>query len=968
MRLRSRGVRGVGAVLSVAKLTLGQEAYYEQQVVRGLDDYYAGRGESPGIWAGRGSSELELSGVVDDGQLGTLLRGVNPATGKTLRKPVRERTITVRSLDVETGEWADDRRRLAPLSGYDLVFSCPKSVSLLHALTDDEVVRREISGAHEASWQAALTYLEREACVVRRGRGGTRREHGQGFVAAAFRHRTSRAQDPHLHTHVIVANMARAEDGTWLALDGTAILRTYRLAAGYLYEAQLRHELSRRLGLAWTVPVKGMAELERVPGEAIQEFSSRRRSLVEHMEAHDTHGFAAARVAALATRETKEQLDLPRLRDEWQARAAEHGLGRRELRAVVDRGREPAREIAIDTLARELFGREGLTAKQTSFTTPELVCAIAGRLRDGASVQQVLEATDQLSRCPVVETVEPSPSPGRPTRFTTNELLHIERQALQLALNGFDIDAPCPDRTTLARMLMESGRELGGDQAMLVHQAGMLPDRVVCVAGAAGTGKTTALRVLADAYRASDVPVLGAAPSGRAADELAQATDIPSSTLHRLLLDAHRDGGLPHGCVLVVDEAGMADTRTLAPVLELVERARGKAILVGDPHQLPSVGAGGLYTALCERLGAINLTENRRQRDPAERVALNQLRHGDPEPYLEHAARSGRLHRDTDAISTKWQLLENWWQTAQRDLAGSVMLAYRRDDVDDLNQVARTLMLQADRLGPEPLQLGEREYRVGDRVLCRRNDRELGMRNGMRGTIVAIHQRRKALTVRIDGGPSREVPSAYAAEHLEHAYALTGHAAQGATLNHAHVLLRDHGNLREWGYVALSRACAETHLYLAQPDAIEHETKLREPNPAAPSQRAARALERSALEPLALDRTRRGNEVHAHLLRPQEELERQRALTADQLAAAHRELKNLHWWNRGTDRLQLEVEIASREAALRGFDEKRKQLERMPPAPARPPLPGRDLIPTRSLRPEPHPRQPLRREPPGLEL
>jgi conjugative relaxase-like TrwC/TraI family protein len=105
------------------------------------------------------------------------------------------------------GNFGDRRHR--PVSGYDLVFSCPKSVSLLHALTDDERVQREISEAHEASWQAVLAYLEREACVVRRGKGGRIREHGRGFVAAAFRHRTSRAQDPHLHTHVIVANLTR---------------------------------------------------------------------------------------------------------------------------------------------------------------------------------------------------------------------------------------------------------------------------------------------------------------------------------------------------------------------------------------------------------------------------------------------------------------------------------------------------------------------------------------------------------------------------------------------------------------------------------------------------------------------------------------------------------------------------------------------------------------------------------------
>ena len=146
------------------------------------------------------------------------------------------------------------------MAGFDLVFSVPKSVSLLHALGDEET-RLAIAQAHLAAWQAALAYLEDEACVLRRGKNGVIREHDGGFVAAAFQHRTSRAEDPHLHTHVIVANMARSpSDGEWRALDGEAILKTYRLAAGYLYEAQLRHELSRRLGLEWATPEKGWAE------------------------------------------------------------------------------------------------------------------------------------------------------------------------------------------------------------------------------------------------------------------------------------------------------------------------------------------------------------------------------------------------------------------------------------------------------------------------------------------------------------------------------------------------------------------------------------------------------------------------------------------------------------------------------------------------------------------------------------
>jgi len=407
----------------------------------------------------------------------------------------------------------------------------------------------------------------------------------------------------------------------------------------------------------------------------------------------------------------------------------------------------------------------------------------------------VLEAAEELVQFPGVERLEPSAAPGRPARFTTRELLRVECEALELALAGLDVDAPRVDKKILARTLMQSGPALTGEQRMFVHEAASRPDRVVCVVGAAGTGKTTALRVLAEAYRESAVPVLGAAPSGRAADELASSIGVASATLHRCLLEAHREGGLPGGCVLLVDEAGMAETRVLAPLLELVERAEGKAILVGDPHQLPAVGAGGLYPTLCEQLGAISLAENRRQRDISERHALARLRAGDPEPYLAHAARAGRLQLADDRTVAKQRLLEDWWQVAQHDLPGSLMLAYQRDDVRDLNDAARTLLIRAGRLSPVALELNDREFRVGDRVLCRHNDARLGVRNGTRATVVDLDDR--AMTLRTDKGATRRVPLAYATDHLEHGYALTGHAAQGATVERVFVLLHDHGALQE---------------------------------------------------------------------------------------------------------------------------------------------------------------------------
>jgi conjugative relaxase-like TrwC/TraI family protein len=576
-------------MLSVAKLALGQEAYYEQQVALGLDDYYAGRGESPGLWAGSGADGLGLHGVVEDGHLGTLLRGVSPADGVRLRAPATERTITVRILDEATGVWSDEPKTLAPVAGYDLVFSCPKSVSLLHALTDDEDVRRAISDAHEASWQAALSYLESEACVIRRGRGGAIREHGEGFVAAVFRHRTSRAQDPHLHTHVIVANQARSADGTWRALDGEAILRTHRLAAGYLYEAHLRGELSRTLGVRWTEPVKGMAEIEGVPTEALRAFSTRRQSLLEHMEAMGTSGFAASRVAALATRERKERVDLPDLRETWLERASEMGFGADELRGLL--AREPVREVEFPTIAAD-----DLTAHQATVTTPEIVRAVAGAARDGVGVEAVLADVARIVRGPEVTQVGDDATPGRPARFTTRSLLDLEREALEIGLGGREAGAPRAGNAQVMSALADAPVRLSEEQRTLVATAALTSDRVVCVVGVAGAGKTTALRVLGDALERSGVRVLGAAPSGRAADELREATEIPARTLHSLLGEARRSvdrarttaSGIPGSGALAQSWRYPSSTSASVSTEAVSRRARRSSRIMTRTYDEPS--------------------------------------------------------------------------------------------------------------------------------------------------------------------------------------------------------------------------------------------------------------------------------------------------------------------------------------------------------------------------------------------
>ena len=924
-------------MLSVAKLSPGQEAYYERSVADGIDDYYAGRGESPGVWVGRGAAGLELDGVAGEGELGRLISGQHPRTSTLLRSHAPKKRITVERIDPASGERYLEEKTLAPVAGYDLVFSPPKSVSLLHALGSDDV-RHAVDQAHLAAWQAALSYLEREACVTRRGKNGRIREHGTGFVAAAYQHRTSRAQDPHLHTHVIVANMTKApSDGAWRALDGEPLLKHYRLAAGYLYQTQLRHELTRSLGVEWQQPRQGMAELAGIPERALQAFSQRRAQLLDHLEQQGGSGFYAAKVAALATRERKEPVDLRRLRLEWQARAAEHGLGRRELKRLLQRTieHEPD-ERDVAAIAARLLGPDGLTEKRSTFTRAQAVMNWAEAHTAGAPADRVLSLAEHFLANEQVTPVAPA-SPGRPAVYSTAELLRHERVALELAEHGRNADAPSVSPTTIARVLRERGRELAPEQAALLRSAASSRDRIVCVVGHAGAGKTSALAALADAYQHQGHPTIGAAPSGIAAANLAAQTGIQCGTLHRLLHETRQAGGLPARCLLIVDEAGMADTRSLTRLLFQLERAQGKAVLVGDPAQLSPVGPGGLFTALVHRHGAIELGDNHRQRSEPERKALAFLRDGDSRDYLTHQAASGRLTVAASNIEAKAQLLADWWQAASTDLAGSVMIAYRRRDVAELNAAARTLLDRDGRLGRERLRLEDgREFALGDRVLCTRNNSRLGITNGSRGTIVQLDRHARKIEIELDDHRRLELPRAYlAAGHLTHAYALTGHKTQGLTLEQAFVLADGHGQLKEWGYVALSRARDQTRLYTSgndpDPDASPHR-----PEPAAPLDQLADALARPAAQTLALDtppaqRTPRAApaaEQARRLSKHARDLDEQRSEAARRLHAATRELAGMGALARARHGRTLRAQISEREEALARIDEERKRVDR----------------------------------------
>ncbi len=925
-------------MLWVSKLAPGQEAYYERSVAAGIDDYYAGRGESQGVWVGHGARELQLKGVVGDGELGRLISGHHPVTSVLLRSHPPKKQITVERIDPATGERTLEQKTLSPVAGYDLVFSPPKSVSLLHALGNDDV-RHAVNQAHFAAWQAVLIYLEQRACVTRKGKNGVLHERGSGFVAAAYQHRTSRAQDPHLHTHVIVANMARRPDGTWRALDGEPILKHYRLAAGYLYQAQLRFELTRSLGVEWREPEHGMAEIAGVPEEALRAFSQRRAQVLDYLERQGTSGFYAAKVAAIKTRDRKEPVDLPRMQLEWQARAAEHAFGRRQLRRLLGHTAEhELSEQQAAELAARLAGPDGLTEKRSTFTGTDAVMAFAEAHTHGAPVEHVLALVRRFVGMEQVAPIAPA-AVGRPASFSTVELLRHERVALQLAAADREVSSSVVSARLMKEVVDEQADALGREQAAMVRAVASSPDRVVCVVGQAGCGKTTALAALADAFEREGYVTLGAAPSGVAAANLAAETGVASGTLHRLLAEARQRSGLPRRCLLIVDEAGMADTRTLTRVLSQVEHAHGKAVLVGDPAQLAAVGPGGLFAAILERNGGIELHDNRRQRDELERRALALLRQGRSRDYLAQAAERGTLSVACSRTEAKAQLVADWWEEARADPAGSVMIAYRRADVAELNTVARTLLDREGGLGRKRLRLNNGiELAAGDRILCTRNDRRLAVSNGSRSTVSEIDEGRQAIRVDLDDGRRLALPADYLeAGNIVHAYALTGHKVQGLTVEQAFVLADDRRALKEWGYVALSRAREQTRLYTISNE-LEPDAPPQRLEPAGPVDRLAEALARPAAETLALEAAmpRSGSPVpsdHARLGRERRQLtdqrrtlEKERIDEARRVHRARRELDGLGAIGRARQGRALRNQIDEREERLARLD---RDLERL---------------------------------------
>ncbi|GAA2301927.1 hypothetical protein GCM10010149_59030 [Nonomuraea roseoviolacea subsp. roseoviolacea] len=745
--------------------------------------------------------------------------------------------------------------------GYDLTLELPKSVSVLYGLADPALAAG-IEDAFAAAVYETAAAVEQWAGYGMRGRHGdgkrAERIASTGLLGWVLWHRAARpvggqVPDPHLHAHLIIANMLRGTDGKWSTLGaGGRDVHRHVQAAGTLVQARLRRLLTERYGIAWERdPHTGAWEIVGIGEDLRARFSKRGDQIAERLQAMGLNGSAStaqAKNAAAKTREDKTSVPSAPvdLRTSWaqQARAAGVDPARLTARCVGAARGVPARPSPEAIAAWIWRPEDGLTGHDKIVTRADVLAAVMDALPDGvAGVADADALTDQvLQHGPVIEL----PPAGavhltNSQRYTSSDITAAEKKALAATRAGYSARLAVVDDAAAALALdayeTGSGVRLSDSQRQVLER--LLGDGhgVEAVIGVAGAGKTTIMAAARSAWECRGLVVTGAATAAVAAIGLAAESGIASSTIAHWLLRIENGPGLDGVDVLVVDEAAIVDDRQLAVVLTEAQRTATKVVLIGDPVQLRAIGVGGLFAAIHRQVDGMVLGENRRQRDVGERAALALWRDGQREQALRTWSQAGRVHAGRGADDTMAAMLADWQQAraayagdVHAELAAVALLAGSNADVDRLNSAARMVRRAAGEItGPEVRyrQPGGRTLAlaVGDHVRIHTNDyrarrgQGANVLNGYRGRVMAFDAQRRVLVewrAPHPDGPRLErewIEADYiAGGGLSYGTALTVAATQGATVDRA--LVYGHGLDPHSLYAAMSRNREAVHLYL----------------------------------------------------------------------------------------------------------------------------------------------------------
>lgn len=780
-------------------------------------------------------------------------------------------------------------RQRGAVAGYDVVFAPVKSAALLWALDERDQVRAAVRAAHEDAKASALKMLEQHAAYTRTGKAGIAQIETKGLVAVAFDHYDSRCGDPNLHTHVVIANKIQGTDGKWRSLDAT-VLYQMTVAASEHYNTTFETALTARLGVTFAARAGSVAgkepirEIEGIPAEWIGQFSKRRNQMEARYDellrdyrrdhGRDPDAKAAHQLARQATLDTRDGKKPPRslaaMRTDWREQIAQaHGSDGQELlnRIITQPAGRPVAsgltEAQIGELAHVVIGR--VAASRSTWTrwnvhaeTQRVLrewTGTAGPFATVALQEAAAEAVTSRAISPAHSILIDAPAMvAEPdalrrddgesvftrhgaARYTSEQILAAEQRLVDAATTPAIVGLSAVSvEQSLAAFERLEGRTLDPGQRHLVTAFAATDTRITAGIGAAGTGKTTAMKAFRHVTEAHGRRLIPLATSAASAAVLGDDIGTQAENLHKFLWEHHHgkeaqaltQGGavsaarawfaVNPGDVLVVDEAGMAGTLLLDQLTAVAARRQASIKLLGDWRQLGAVESGGALRLIASEAGAVELTSLHRFHNPAEATATLGLRTGDTTAldfYQAHGRIAGGSRQAmSDAVYDAWKA----------DMLNgriTLMIAATNRDITALSARARTERISAGQVEPVGVPLADHNVAgVGDWIVTRANNRRITtcrgrdfVKNGDAWTVVK-RLRDGSLKVRHqEHRGTATLPAGYVAAHVQLHYATTTHRAQGSTVDTAHLLVDDQLT-RENLYVAMTRARLANHAYV----------------------------------------------------------------------------------------------------------------------------------------------------------
>jgi conjugative relaxase-like TrwC/TraI family protein len=649
---------------------------------------------SAGEWYGRGAHALGLQGRVQRSQFRGVLRGQLPGGAR-----------------IRSGRSGGSEHT----PGWDLTFSAPKSVSIVAEVTQD----KRIFEAHRTAVHEALQWVERHAVVYRkRTLTGRRQVNSQSLVAALFQHHSSRALDPDLHTHAVVANATQREDGRWVAVHSHA-LYLHKMAAGVVYRAALAREL-QRAGYAITRTARGLFELAGVPEKLLDYFAKRRAQIEKWLEKKKAHGAKAASKGARATREPKRKEPLAELRAQWLRASLQHHFDPRTLvEAAHSAGpRSPNTAFNAPEVTRDAV--QAVADREAVFPHFQVVKEALERGLGAVDVASVEAELATLKAAKSIETVIAEAGQEWLTPRAHSQEARVLRvmKAGQGAVPAITTERAA--RKALSKLQAGESRPLNTDQATTAVFLLSTKDRIVGVIGRPGAGKTTMLKRTREIGVSKGYLWIGMAPNAEAARTLGHETGMPVSTLHKHMARVRSDLARMTQAnrlsqmlirrqyatqVWVVDEASQMGNTIMTTLTFAADRLGARLILVGDPKgQLPSIQAGPPMRLMIDNgMRHARLDEIIRQKKyPVHKQAIKAL--ADDQVPRALQLLSGDIRQYDDPEKRLAALLSAYRSLSFEDAQKTLILTTRNQDKTLLTRAIRNVLRARGRLsGEKPL-------------------------------------------------------------------------------------------------------------------------------------------------------------------------------------------------------------------------------------------------------------------------